>query len=150
VRFRHGARKRVRPLPASAAIRLPGTEGALGPFWDPTSRWIAFAANGYLQKIEVTGSQPQVLCPTTGGIISGTWSRDGVILFSDSTRTIQRVSAAGGVQAQVLPLDESRKESVQLGPRFLPDGRRFLYESYAQQRGDGCQKLNEEFSLRSP
>src|SRR6516165_8374193 len=74
----------VRPLPASAAIRLPGTEGALGPFWDPTSHWIAFAANGNLQKIDVRGGQPQVLCPTMGGFVSGTWSRDGVILFADS------------------------------------------------------------------
>jgi serine/threonine protein kinase len=31
----------VRPLGASQAIRLPGTEGALGPFWDPASRWIS-------------------------------------------------------------------------------------------------------------
>jgi hypothetical protein len=43
----------VRPLDASQAIRLPGTQGALGPFWDPTSRWVAFGANGKLQKIDV-------------------------------------------------------------------------------------------------
>jgi Tol biopolymer transport system component len=124
----------IRPLPASAAIRLPETEGALGPFWDPSSRWIAFGANGKLQKIEVTGSQLQVLCPAMGGL-TGTWSRDGVILFADSSRTIRRVSAAGGVSAQVLSLDESRKENSQIIPQFLPDGRRFLYESFAQQNG---------------
>jgi len=132
----------VRPLHASAAIRLPGTEGAVGPFWDPTSRWIAFGANGKLQKIEVTGSQPQVLCPTMVGAILGTWSRDGVILFSDSSRTIRRVSAAGGVPSQVLPLDESRKENSQIHPQFLPDGRRFLYESFAQQYGVGLGSLD--------
>jgi Tol biopolymer transport system component len=121
----------VRPLHASAAIRLPGTEGAVGPFWDPTSRWIAFGANGKLQKIEVTGSQPQVLCPTAGESTSGTWSRDGVILFADLSRSIRRVSAAGGVLAQVLPMDKSRNENSQIIPQFLPDGRRFLYESFA-------------------
>jgi Tol biopolymer transport system component len=52
----------VRPLDASQAIRLPGTEGTIGPFWDPTSRWIAFGANGKLQKIDVISGQPQVLC----------------------------------------------------------------------------------------
>jgi hypothetical protein len=58
-----------------------------------------------------------------------------VILFSDSSRTIRRVSAAGGVPAQVLPLDESRKEDGQIIPQFLPDRRRFLYESFAGQNG---------------
>jgi serine/threonine protein kinase len=52
----------IRPLDATEAIRLPGTEGATGPFWDPASRWIAFGASGKLQKIEVRGGQPQVLC----------------------------------------------------------------------------------------
>jgi Tol biopolymer transport system component len=137
----------IRPLPASAAIRLPGTEGALGPFWDPTSRWIAYGANGKLQKIEVTGSQPQVLCPTMEGSISGTWSRDGVILFSDSSRTTWRVSAAGGVPSRVLPLDESRKENSQMIPQFLPDGRRFLYQSFAKQNGIGLGSLDGKSRL---
>jgi hypothetical protein len=140
----------VRPLDAGAAIRLPGTEGALGPFWDPTSRWIAFGANGKLQKIEVTGSQPQVLCQTMVGAISGTWSRDGVILFSDSSRTIRRVSAGGGVPSKVLPLDESRKENSQIHPQFLPDGRRFLYESFAQQNGLGLGSLDGKSRLLMP
>jgi hypothetical protein len=38
---------------AFAYVNLPGVT---------TSRWIAFAANGKLQKINVRGGQPQVLC----------------------------------------------------------------------------------------
>jgi serine/threonine protein kinase len=121
----------VRPLDATTAIRLPGTEDATGPFWDPTSRWIAFGANGKLQKTEVKGGQPQVLCDVSSGTASGTWNRDGVILFFDSSRIIRRVSAAGGTPSQVLPLDESRKENGQHSPQFLPDGQRFLYVSSA-------------------
>jgi serine/threonine protein kinase/Tol biopolymer transport system component len=119
----------VRPLDASHAVRLPGTEDAFGPFWDPTCRWIAFNANGKVQKIEVRGGQPQVLCDASGAFFGGTWSRDGVILFSDASRTIHRVSAAGGAPSQVLRWDESRKENAQLAPQFLPDGQRFLYYS---------------------
>src|SRR5262249_23026018 len=95
----------------------------------------AFLANGKLQKIDVAGGQPQVLCNAVLGYFAGTWSRDGVILFSDASRTIRRVSAAGGAASQVLPLDESRKENGQIWPQFLPDGRRFLYSSVAQQSG---------------
>jgi Tol biopolymer transport system component len=125
----------LRPLDATEAIRLPGTEGATGPFWDPASRWIAFAANRKLLKIDSTGGQPQVLCETAGGLTLGTWSRDGIILFSDARFTIRRVSATGGVASQVLPLDESRKETLQTSPRFLPGGRRFLYTTLAVQNG---------------
>jgi serine/threonine protein kinase len=138
----------VRPLDASAAVRLPGTEGASGPFWDPTSRWIAFGANGKLQKVEVRGGQPQVLCDASVGPFAGTWNRDGVILFSDSSRIIRRVSAAGGPAAAVLPLDESRKENSQTVPQFLPDGRRFLYVSFAQ--GVGLGSFNGKSRLLVP
>jgi len=72
----------------------------------------------------------------------GTWNRDGVILFSDASPIIRRVSAAGGAPSQVLPLDESRKEIGQFSPQFLPDGRRFLYGSIAQQNGIGLGSLD--------
>jgi hypothetical protein len=125
----------IRPLDASEATRLPGTDDAIAPFWDPTSRWIAFGANGKLQKIDATGGQPQVLCDAATLFLMGTWNRDGVILFSDASGLIRRVSAAGGTPLQVLPLDGSRKETRQLAPRFLPDGHRFLYASLAPQSG---------------
>jgi Tol biopolymer transport system component len=124
----------VRPLHASEAVRLPGTEGAIGPFWDPTSRWIAFGANGKVQKIDVSGGQPQVLCDASVTLFEGTWNREGVILFSDSSRTIHRVPATGGAPSRVLPLNESQKE-YGFAPMFMPDGRRFLYSSVARRIG---------------
>jgi Tol biopolymer transport system component len=136
----------VRPLEGSAAIRLFGTEGAIGPFWDPTSHWIAFGANGKL----LTGSQRQTLCDASIGGFAGTWNRDGVILFSDARRTIRRVSAVGGSAVAVLPLDESRKENGQLDPQFLPDGRRFLYGSLAQQAGVVLGSLDGKSQLLMP
>jgi Tol biopolymer transport system component len=126
----------IRPLDSAEAIRLPESDGALGPFWDPSSRWVAFVANGRLQKIDVTGGLPQVVCDGVGGFILGTWNRNGVILFSDAKfTTIRRVSATGGVPSQVLPLAEPRKETSQVAPQFLPDNRRFLYGSFARQTG---------------
>jgi Tol biopolymer transport system component len=138
-------------LDATEAIRLPGTEGVIGPFWDPASRWIAFGANRRLLKIDVTGGQPQVLCDTAGGLTLGTWSREGIILFSDARdarMTIHRVSAAGGVPSQVFPLDESRKETIQAVPRFLPDGRRFLYTTLAGQNGVALGSLDGKSKFR--
>jgi hypothetical protein len=73
-----------------------------------------------------------------------------VILFSDSGRTIRRVPAAGGAPSQVLPPDESRKEFAQFSPEFLPDGRRFLYASTAQQTGVGLGSLDGQSRLLMP
>jgi hypothetical protein len=141
----------VRPLDATQAIRLPGTEGALGPIWDPTSRWIAFGAKGKLRKIDTAGGQPQVLCDAAAvGIFTGTWSRDGVILFSDSSRTIQRVSAMGGSPSPVLPMDASRKEVGQLVHQFLPNGGKFLYGSFANQIGIGLGSLDGKSRFLMP
>jgi DNA-binding winged helix-turn-helix (wHTH) protein len=40
----------VRPLDGLAAHQIPGTEGALGPFWSPDSQQIVFMQNGKLKK----------------------------------------------------------------------------------------------------
>ena len=32
------------------------------PFWSPDSRWMAFAADGKLKRIDITGGPPEVLC----------------------------------------------------------------------------------------
>jgi hypothetical protein len=54
------------------------------------------------------------------------------------------------VPAQVLPLDESRKENGQLIPQFLQDGRRFLYASFAPQNGIGLGSLHGKSRLLMP
>jgi Tol biopolymer transport system component len=142
----------VRPLEAAQAVPLTGTEGAIGPFWDPTSRWIAFGANGKLLKIDVSGGPPQVLCEISGVLRQGTWSRAGVILFLDASFTIHRVSAGGGAPSQVLPLDRSREETVQSSPSFLPDGQRFLYNTVSRQSGIALGSLdgNTKFRILNP
>jgi Tol biopolymer transport system component/tRNA A-37 threonylcarbamoyl transferase component Bud32 len=122
----------VRPLNTAQATHLPGTDGAMAPFWDPASRWIAFVSNGKLQKIDLTGGQPQVLCDAPTNLMAATWNRHGVILLTDSGSFLSRVSAEGGVPSPVLALDASRKETLQANPQFLPDGR-FLYDSFGQE-----------------
>src|SRR5262245_15345968 len=63
---------------------LVGTEGVVGAFWSPDSRFLAFFTGGKLQKIDITGGPPQVLCTFTAGATAfggGAWNRDGTILF---------------------------------------------------------------------
>jgi Tol biopolymer transport system component len=118
----------VRNLDAGAANPLSGTEGAGYPFWSPDSRWLGFfvRTDRVLRKIDVTGGPPVTLCPATNGK-GGTWSANGIIVFSpDSSGPLQRVPAAGGTPQRVTKVDGAKHNSHR-HPRFLPDGRRFLY-----------------------
>ncbi|MEE9235038.1 MAG: protein kinase [Candidatus Acidoferrales bacterium] len=121
----------LRPLNAVSAQPLPGTEGARFPFWSPDSRLIGFFAEGKLQKIDVAGGPPQILCDAPGVFSMGTWSRNGTILFSvfeaPGQEGLHRVSAAGGAPTRMTILDESEKELLPFYPSFLPDGRHFIF-----------------------
>ena len=119
----------TRVLGSLQAQRMSGTEDALSPFWSPDSRYIAFFSNNKLKKIEAIGGPPQTLCDVQSAY-GGTWNQHGEILVSFDTKGINRVSEAGGATTRVLQLDESRKELAQAWPRFLPDGKHFLYQSW--------------------
>jgi eukaryotic-like serine/threonine-protein kinase len=115
----------IRSLDSPTARALPGTENASSPFWSPDSRFVAFSANGKLKKIAISGGPLETLAavqPTTG-----TWSREGVVLFIADDNRLDRVSESGGNVTPVTTLDASRAETGHLSPQFLPDGKHFLY-----------------------
>jgi tRNA A-37 threonylcarbamoyl transferase component Bud32 len=121
----------VRSFDEANARILDGTEGVANAFWSPDSRLLAFFAAGKLQKIDVTGGPPQVICdaPLQGLASGGTWSRDGTILFGIGTfgSGLFRVSSGGGVPVQVTKPDGRSDGGSHRRPSFLPDGRHFLY-----------------------
>lgn len=124
----------VRALDSLTAQPLAGTEDSSFPFWSPDSRFIGFFSKGKLRKIEVTGGPAQTLCdaPDPRG---GTWNADGVIVFAPKgADVLYRVPAGGGTPVPLTTLDTSRKEISHYHPRFLPDGRHFLYLASSPQR----------------
>jgi eukaryotic-like serine/threonine-protein kinase len=117
----------IRLLDSLSLEPLPGTENPSFPFWSPDSRFIGFFAEGKLKKIDAAGGPPQTLCdaPMSRG---GSWSREGVILFSRiPDGPLYEVSSSGGVPTQVTQFDSARGESSHRFPFFLSDGRRYLY-----------------------
>jgi len=124
----------VRPFDRPGAQALDGTEGAWQPFWSPDSRFLGYFAQGKLKKIPAGGGPPQPLCDVVNGV-GGTWSRDGVIIFS-RTYGLYRVSQDGGVPTPMATsLEGTRQETLQdtgrWSPYFLPDGRHFLFSAYS-------------------
>jgi Tol biopolymer transport system component len=117
----------LRPLDSLAARRLPGTDGALIPFWSPDSRQLGFFADGKLKRLSLAGGDIQVLCPAPNPR-GGTWSPEDVIVFAPtSSGPLMRVPASGGAPEPATTLDAGRKESAHRFPSFLPDGKQFLY-----------------------
>jgi eukaryotic-like serine/threonine-protein kinase len=118
-----------RSIDSSSAVALAGTENPNGPFWSPDSRWVGFSAYNKLQKVDVVGGgQPQVICEIEGRA-GGTWNSEGVIVFPQGGKPLQRVSAAGGTPVPILSFDAAREETYQAAPYFLPDGRHLVYWS---------------------
>jgi len=115
----------LRSLDSVEIKRLPGAEGASGPFWSPDGRFIAFWNRGNLKKLDLISGSATEICEVSTGYGGGSWNREGTILFSSAG--LKRVSASGGVPVQVTRRDSSKSETSHLWPSFLPDGDHFLF-----------------------
>jgi Tol biopolymer transport system component len=116
----------IRPLDSMHPRQLPGTDGAYFPFWSPDGHSLGFFAQGQLKRIELAGGTPQVLATAPAVSLGGAWNADGTIVFS-ARSVINKISAAGGPVTAVVALNRENQEDSLRFPRFLPDGRRFLY-----------------------
>ena len=118
----------VKRMDSSEYRPLPGTQGAVHPFWSPDSRQIGFFAEGKLKTVGLTGDAPFDVGEATSGFYEGgggAWNRDGVILFRSRAGPLQKVSATGGTPTTVTTLKGA--ETEHLWPWFLPDGQHFLF-----------------------
>src|SRR5262249_16342277 len=84
----------LRCLDDTTARALPGTEDARQPFWSPNGKSIAFVANGKLQKLDVAGGPPFVICDLSHvRVAGGAWAPDGRILVGIFGKSIASVPA---------------------------------------------------------
>jgi serine/threonine protein kinase/Tol biopolymer transport system component len=117
----------LRDLSTNETRRLPQTAAAETPFWSADSRMLAFFDDRQLKAIDIE----------RGGIVAiadaakprgGDWNRDGVILFAPTPSSgLYTVRSDGTAITQVTTLDEDHGEYHHGWPKFLPDGRRFLF-----------------------
>jgi serine/threonine protein kinase len=142
----------LRRLDSLDVTPIPGTESVgdaavpQSPFWSPDSRELAYFVQSGSQSnvresrlltIDLNGGGKRTICSLPSNNASGTWNAAGVILVtSQASNGIQRVSADGGEPVQVTTLDGSRKETAHLWPQFLPDGRHFIYVAQTANRAE--------------
>jgi len=119
----------VRDLDSLEPKALPGTEGADAPFFSPDGRSVAFFADKKLKRVDLAGGPARELAeaPEHRG---GSWGAQNVIVFApEAGGPIFRVAASGGAVAPVTALDAATQETSHRWPRFLADGKRFLFMS---------------------
>ncbi len=106
---------------------IPGTQGAISPFFSPDGAWVAFFVDGELRKTPIDGGAVIPICASTFAF-GGTWTDDGSIVFAGSYPSgLSIVSADGG---EVRKLTSLRPTSGEIGhwwPQVLPGDRGVLF-----------------------
>jgi serine/threonine protein kinase/Tol biopolymer transport system component len=125
----------MRRLDAEELVAVPGSQGATGPFWSRDGQWLGFSARGKLWKWRVSSEgEPVPICDVASDGAVATWG-EGLILFSDAAgvtrRPIMRVVDSGGQPEAFTSVDEKAGEWRHSWPRFLPDGKHFVYHVFS-------------------
>ena len=118
------------------ASAVPGTQGAMNPFWSPDGSRIGLLAAppGVLasQELRVVSLDGAVSSPLWSGLSRGvTFTRDGALIIGSGRQGLLRVGPTGGPVEPVSTLARQRLEYGQRWPSVLGDGRHLLYFSWA-------------------
>jgi serine/threonine-protein kinase len=115
----------LRALDSLDARLLPGTSGALSPFFSPDGKTIGFAgSSGRLERVAVNGGSPVAVADWEGFPSGASWERDGSILYGQ-TSGVYRVKPGGNPNLLIPVADQERF----YGPELLPDGDTVLFSA---------------------
>lgn len=104
---------------------LPGTEGAISPFFSPDGRWLGFFDDGKLKKISVKGGEARTVADAGVTNMGATWSSQQTIAFTPYSSTLQEVPDSGGTSKPLTRFEPG--ESMHSWPEFLPGGKAILF-----------------------
>lgn len=117
----------LRSLAEKDSEEIASTYDARWPFWSPDSRSIGFFSDHKLKVVTIGGGPAKPLCDVDIPK-GGTWSKNGVIIYSpQNIGPLFKISTAGGEPIQITSLDTAHREYAHRFPEFLPDGRHFFY-----------------------
>ena len=105
----------LRDLSSFEPRAVAGSSGALQPFFSPDGKWVAFFAQGQLQKAEVSGGAPIRLAEALNPF-GGTWNDDNTIIYAASLGSgLLRIPASGGTPESA---DQARRRGTGVRARL--------------------------------
>ena len=115
----------LRAMDSLEAGLIPGTEGAIEPFFSSDGQWLGFFSEGKLKKVLLNGGAALTLGDAAFPR-GANWGNQGTIAFSPTNVSLlQQVPDAGGA---LQPLSRTAKGDVsQRWPEFLPGGKAVLF-----------------------
>jgi len=124
----------LRDLQSQEGKPLAGTEGAIcTPIFSPDGKWLAFLADGKLQKISITGGAPVTVTPVES-FTGASWGDDDNIVIGMNARGILSVSAAGGSLEPITKVDTPNGELGHRFPHVLPGAKAVLFAAAFSER----------------
>jgi eukaryotic-like serine/threonine-protein kinase len=115
----------LRPMDNLEARLLPGTEGAINPFFSPDGQWLGFFADGKLKKVAVSGGAALTLAEAVPDYGSS-WGSQGMIAFArGGPLLLGQISDPGGTSQPLTHLEKA--EVAHRWPEFLPGGKAVLF-----------------------
>ena len=126
----HGGPLFLRHLDRLEAEALEGTKGRQGPVFSPDGEWVAFEDVHLhaLKKVPVLGGSTSTISNLATGTRGISWGVDNNIVFAtEEGGGLYRVSAEGGVPAQLTQLDSATGETNHWWPDVLPNGKAALF-----------------------
>ncbi len=123
----------LRELNKFQARPLPGTEGAISPFFSPDGQWLGYVDHFQrkLKKVSVKGGEPIVLCECLQ-FRGGSWGEDDTIIFtpaggSTNESGLWRISVSGQKKERLTINDPNLGEYGHFWPHILPGGKAVLF-----------------------
>ena len=133
----------LRAMDSLEAKSVPGTEGAVSPFFSPDGQWVGFFAGGKLKKVSVSGGAALALGDAAIPL-GASWGSQGKIAFAPTTvGVLLQVPDAGGAQQALTSFEKA--EVSQRWPEFLPDGKEVLFATGPS----GVNFTNAQVAVRS-
>ncbi|HEX6317178.1 MAG TPA: protein kinase [Gemmatimonadaceae bacterium] len=123
-----GQRLYLRAIDQLAAVEVPGSDGAMNPFFSPDGNRVGFmvSANA-IRTASVDGTPALTVVDSGVGSPGATWSPDGFIYFDQlGIGPLLRVRSQGGRPEPASMLDSTRGELQHVWPDALPNGRGVL------------------------
>jgi eukaryotic-like serine/threonine-protein kinase len=105
---------------------IPGTEGAIEPFFSPDGQWLGFFAGGKLRKVSVSGGAALTLSDAVNSA-GASWGSQGMIAFAPAAdlSPLQQVPETGGTPQALTRFDKG--EVTHRWPDFLPGSKAVLF-----------------------